>query len=340
MEHVAIDLGGRESQVCVRHADGEILEEKRWRTADLREYLKTRPPSRVILETCAEAFRVADIAKELGHEPRVVPATLVKALGVGERRTKTDKRDARKLSEMSCRMDVPSVHVASTLARELKTRLGMRQAHIASRTMFINTVRGWLRAQTITIPKSADAFAQHVAEAMKDKTVPAHVLEQLKMIDALSDSIQRIDKELVAMAKAHPICPRLMSVPGVGPVTALAFVAVVDDVSRFKNAHELEAYLGLTPGESSSSTRVHRTSITKAGNAMLRRYLVQCAWAAKHSHRRRPLAMVAWSLEIEKRRGKRVAVTALARKMAGILFALWRDNTTYVAQKSAQPAKT
>ena len=142
------------------------------------------------------------------------------------------------------------------------------------------------------------------------------------------------------MAKAHPICPRLMSVPGVGPITALAFVAVIDDVSRFKNAHQLEAYLGLTPGESSSSSRVQRTSITKAGNSMVRRCLVQCAWAAKHSHRRRPLEMVTWSLEIEKRRGKRVAVTALARKIAGILFALWRDNTSYVARQSAQPPTT
>lgn len=337
MEHVAIDLGGRESQVCVRQADGEILEEKRWPTADLREYLKTRPPSRVIVETCAEAFRVADIAKELGHEARVVPATLVKALGVGERRTKTDKRDARKLSEMSCRMEVPSVHVASPLARELKTRLGMRQAHVASRTMFINTVRGWLRAQAISIPKSADAFAQRVIEATKDTALPSHVAEQLKMIDLLSDSICRLDKELAAMAKAHSVCPRLMSMPGVGPVTALAFVAVIDDVSRFNNAHELEAYLGLTPGESSSSSRVQRTSITKAGNAMVRWCLVQGAWAARRSHQRRPLAMVEWSLEVEKRRGKRVAVTALARKMAGILFALWRDNTSYVARLSAQP---
>jgi len=338
MEHVAIDLGGRESQVCVRQADGEILEEKRWRTADLGAYLKTRPPSRVIVETCAEAFRVADIAKELGHEARVVPATLVRALGVGERRTKTDKRDARKLSEMSCRMEVPSVHVASHLARELKTRLGMRQAHVAARTMFINTVRGWLRSQAISIPKSADAFAQRVAETMKDTVLPSHVLEQLKMVDVLSESVHRLDKELAAMAKAHPICPRLMTVPGVGPVTALAFVAVVDDVTRFKNAHELEAYLGLTPGESSSSNRVQRTSITKAGNAMVRWCLVQGAWAAKRSHARRPLAMVEWSLEIEKRRGKRVAVIALARKMAGILFALWRDNTTYVAKLSARAA--
>src|SRR5258707_2974124 len=98
MEHVAIDLGGRESQVCVRSADGTILEQKRWATKELAEYLQARPLSRVIVETCAEAFSVADAALRAGHEARVVPATLVRSLGVGSRRTKNDRRDAQILS--------------------------------------------------------------------------------------------------------------------------------------------------------------------------------------------------------------------------------------------------
>jgi hypothetical protein len=80
LDHIAIDLGSRESQICVRNARGEILEEKRWATSKLRSYLEKRPPSRVIVETCAEAFRVANAARELGHDPRVVPATLAPAL--------------------------------------------------------------------------------------------------------------------------------------------------------------------------------------------------------------------------------------------------------------------
>src|SRR5436309_8649632 len=103
MEHVAIDLGGRVSQICVRSEDAAIIQEGRWPTDQLKQYLKRRPKSRVIVETCAEAFAVADTALELGHEVRVVPAALVRALGVGERRTKNDQRDARKLSEVSCR---------------------------------------------------------------------------------------------------------------------------------------------------------------------------------------------------------------------------------------------
>src|SRR5262249_6152916 len=97
MEHVAIDLGAKKSQICVRSADGRILEEKRWPTGDLETCLAGRPTSRVVVETCAEAFCVADAARKLGHETRVVPATLVKTLGVGARRLKTDQRDARAL---------------------------------------------------------------------------------------------------------------------------------------------------------------------------------------------------------------------------------------------------
>ena len=142
MDHVAIDLGAKKSQICVRGADGQILEEKRWPTKDLDTYLAGRPTSRVIVETCSEAFAVADAATRMGHEVRVVSATLVRSLGVGARRTKTDRRDAQILSEVSCRIDLPSVHVPSRQARERKTLCGMRNALVGTRTKLINSMRG------------------------------------------------------------------------------------------------------------------------------------------------------------------------------------------------------
>jgi transposase len=142
MEHLAIDLGGRESQICVRSSDGRIVEERRCRTATLRAYLATRPQSRVVVETCSEAFGIADAALDIGHEVRVVPGTLVPSLGVGARGLKTDRRDAQVLSEVSCRIDLPSVHVPSRQARDRKTMCGMREALVGARTKLVNTVRG------------------------------------------------------------------------------------------------------------------------------------------------------------------------------------------------------
>jgi len=248
---------------------------------------------------------------------------------------KSDKRDARKLSEVSCRIDLPSVHVPSTDSRQLKTWLGMRDALIASRTMLINTVRGWLRAEAVAIAASAEAFVGRVRKAIKG-LLPVYVERQLRTIDTLSQQIDQADKELAQLAKENPVCPRLMSVPGIGPVTSLHFVAVVDDRTRFKAAHDVEAYLGLTPGEDSSSARQRTTGITKAGSSPMRRCLVQAAWAARRARGKHP--MLDWSLEVEKRRGKRIAIVAFARKLAGILFALWRDGTLYNPRDGARVA--
>jgi transposase len=116
-------------------------------------------------------------------------------------------------------------------------------------------------------------------------------------------------------------------VPGVGPVTAIRFVAALDESKRFTTVAQVQSYLGLTPGENSSSDRKRRTGITKAGPPAVRAALVQAAWAARRSRDRHP--MVTWSLEVEKRRGKHVAILALARKLSTILFAIWRDGTFY-----------
>jgi transposase len=290
----------------------------------------------VVVEACAEGFFVADLAVRHGHERRVVPGSLVRSLGVGERGLKSDKRDARKLSEVSCRVDVPSVHVPSTESRQLKTRLGMRDALVAARTMLINTVRGWLRAEAVALPAGAEAFVRRIRETFATG-LPSYVERQLQTIEVLSEQIHQSDKEVEQLAKQHPVCPRLMSVPGVGPVTALHFAAVVDDPQRFQSAHDLEAYLGLTPGQHSSSQKQRTTGITKAGSTSMRRCLVQAAWSSRRARGKHP--MVDWSLDVEKRRGKRVAAIALARKIAGILFALWRDGTLYQARHAARTAE-
>ena len=328
MEHVAIDLGGRESQVCIRSEKGEVLFEQKVSTSSLPSRLKKRSKSRVVVETCAEAFRVADAALELGHEVRVVAATLVRTLGVGARGVKTDERDARVLSEVSTRIDLPSVHVPSHESRKRKSLCGMRDALVAARTQLINTVRGWTRGQAFKARTGkTETFCKRVKQAAAKEELPTYVLRQLESIDQLTAHIQAADKELEAIAETDPTCPRLMSVPGVGPVTAVRFVAALDEIGRFTSVAQVQSYLGLTPGENSSSERQRRTGITKAGPPALRASLVQAAWAARRSRGEHP--MVLWSLEVEKRRGKNIAVVALARKLSAILFALWRDGTFY-----------
>jgi transposase len=304
-----------------------LLFEGPYETRSLSEFLRLLPRSRVIVETTAEAFRVADAAKEAGHEVRVVPATLVRSLGVGARKTKTDRRDARALSEVSCRIDLPSVHIPSARSREWKAICGMHDALISARTKLINNLRGWMRGQGLRVSKgNADTFAQRMA---KFDVLPDYVRSQLEALAALTEKIRASEKRIEALSRDE-LCQRLMTVPGIGPSSAVRFVAAIDEIARFESAHKVESYLGLVPGESSSSERQQRLSITKAGPSSVRWVLDQAAWSLQIRCRNpaaKPLQL--WAAEIARRRGPRIATIALARKLAGILFALWRDGTKY-----------
>jgi transposase len=339
MDHIAIDLGGKHSQICVRRPDGSIKQETRCPTGTLAEYFKTlKQPCRIIVETCAEAFGVADAALETGHEVRVVPATLVGCMGVGARGVKTDKRDARVLSEVSTRIDLPSVHIPSPLSRHWKSSCTARESLVSSRTQLVNSVRGWARTQALKIRSGApEAFPKRVRNAAiySPDGLPEYIERSLAIIDGLNLQIAAADFDLKLIAKENTNCQRLMSIPGVGPVTAIRFVAAIDQVKRFPNSHSVQSYLGLVPGEDSSSQRKRRTAITKAGPPRVRWVLGQAAWVFRQVCRRRnprdPLAI--WANELEKRRGKKIAMTALARRLAGIMYALWRDGTHYQPSK-------
>jgi transposase len=341
VEHIAIDLGGRESQVCVRGTDGAVVYEGRFKTVAAKEFLQGRPKGRVILETCAESFAIAQIAQTVGHEVRVVPATLVKSLGVGQRRIKNDRRDAQILSEVSCRIDLPSVHVKSTRSQDLISLVGMRDSLVHARTQLINTVRGWLRGHLLKMRTGGTAqFGKCVRDLLlaHPEGMPVFVERQLVAIDGLCEQIKAATMEIEEFAENDAVCCRLMTVPGVGAITATRYVATLEDVTRFASAHQVESYLGLTPSERSSSDTERRGGITKAGSPTMRWLLIQAAWTLWRSQPEAP--MVLWAKHVAERRGRWIAIVALARKLAGVLYAIWRDGTSYSADRAAEAITT
>ncbi len=223
-------------------------------------------------------------------------------------------------------------------SRDRKSMLSARDSLVASRTMMVNVVRGWMRTRAIRLRRSGEvvSFPERVREACSELEVPSYIERELNMITALTAEIVSADRELKILAKADDCCPRLMSAPGVGPTTAIAFKSTLDTTERFTDTHHVQAYLGLTPGEYASADKHQRTGITKAGDTRMRWLRGQAAWTAKRVAPKDP--MVLWAKEVEKRRGKKVATIALARKLAGGLFALWRDGTRYSAPRgAAQP---
>lgn len=338
MERIAIDLGGRESQICIRNEIGEIVEERRYRTSDLARYLAKRAPgARVLLESSSEAFAVAQWASECGHSPQVVPSSLVRALGVGERGLKTDVRDARKLSEMDCRMAVPTIHIPSVAARDRQARLTARQALVDARTQLVNVVRSYYRTLARpTIRCTSKTLTKRVRTDLVGQAdgLPDYIECLLKSIDTLNEQIGEADAALEQLAQQDPICKLLRTMPGIGPVTSMWFVTAVDDVQRFKDASRLTSYLGLTPGEDTTGFKTKRTATTKAGSPRVRATLTQSAWCMVRHRPTDPL--IRWFQAVAGRRGKKIAIVALCRKVAGILYAMWRDNQPYDAAKAAK----
>jgi transposase len=337
VNHIAIDLSLSKSQICVRSTDGTIVDERAWPTRNLPLYLAKCGPGRVILESSCEAFAVADIAKKHGHEPVVIPSLLVRSLGVGARGVKNDRKDAQAISSASCQMQkLPSIHIPSLQARGLKALCTSREAIVTTRTKLVNTVRSWLRTQLLSLTKGApESFPARVRELLlkRQDGLPEHIERLLLVIEVTNEQLKAADKELGQIANSNPAIKQLMTMPGVGAVTASRFYAAVDQVQRFDDAAHLQSYFGLTPGENVTGFKGHRTGVTKAGQVKVRWTLVQSAWTAMRTRPNDP--MVIWANQVAARRRRHIAAVALARKMAGILYAMWRDGKPYDPQRGA-----
>ena len=340
MEHVGIDLGKRESQVCVRRPDLEVIFEHRVANEQLERLLSRREPgTRVILESSAEAFAVADIAKALGLDPRVIPATLARTIGIGARRQKNDLRDARALSEASCRTELPTVHVPTVASRERKALCTSRETLTSVRTILSNSLDGYLRTRMLRMSvRGASPRFPDAVRTKLDSSLEPHVERLLKVIETIDVEAKAADAELAALAKSDAAAALLMTMPGVGPVIATRFVSAIDDPHRFQSSAQVANYLGLTPGENTTGF-VHRPlGITKAGAPRVRWALVQGAWSV---YRWRPNdPMVQWAKQIEARSSKKKAITALARKMGCTLWAMWRTGSAYDPNRRSAKSST
>ena len=167
-----------------------------------------------------------------------------------------------------------------------------------------------------------------------DKGLPAHIERLLVVFETLSTQIAVVDEELKLLADGDERMQQLMTVPGVGPVTAAQFVAAIDRVERFPNAVSVASYLGLIPGEKTTGFRTRRTRLTQAGAPQVRWALGQVAWLLYLRRPRDP--MVQWAKQVAEHRGAQVAITALARKLAHVLYALWKHQTVYDPAQQAR----
>jgi transposase len=153
----------------------------------------------------------------------------------------------------------------------------------------------------------------------------------------LNTRLAHADAQVARMAKDDAIARQLMTAPGVGPVVALTFQAVLDEPARFDgDAGRASAFLGLVPSEDTSADRRHRGPITKTGPTDLRALLVQASWVIWRGRSAAGAGLRRWAHALADRRGRRIAVVALARRLSRILFAMWRDGQDFRVE--ARPA--
>jgi len=333
MEYGAIDLHSRSSLIRIVDAEGAVLLERRVATtrAALTQVFEARPRLRVLIESGTESEWVAATLEACGHEVIVADPNYALMYGVRVRAVKTDRRDVAALAE-ACRLGIyRRAHRVSGAQRQVRRVLRIREQLIRIRTQLINLLRAQLRQEGYRLPSGSSETA---ARRCRGLSVPAALTTDLApllaILDALGPVIGGQDAETAQRAAADPVVQRLMTAPGVGPIVGLTFRAIVDDVERFADAQQCTAYLGLVPSEASSGTRQRKGAITKAGPSSVRVALIQAAWVIWRQRQGRA-ALHAWVDRLAARRGRRIAVVGLARRLARILYAMWRDATDYAA---------
>jgi transposase len=274
----------------------------------------------------------------LGDEVIVADPNFAPMYATRSQKVKTDRRDARALAEACVLGAYRPAHRLSDAQRHVRGRLGVRDALVRTRTRYISLIRALLRQHGYRVPSgSAEGLLQRVRELPLPGRLLSVVAPLLAVMRHLNRQLAYCDERIEHLAAQDPRVPRLRSVPCIGPVTAAAFLAAVDEAQRFHHAHQLEAYLGLVPREYSSGETQRRGPITKAGHSRTRWLLIQAAVSILHRHPPQAEALRTWALRIGDRRGQQVARVALARRLAGILYALLRDGTVFAPQHVRPP---
>lgn len=338
MDTIGMDLHKRESQLCILADTGEIVERRIATTRErLTEVLGGRPPARLLLEASTESEWVARHLESLGHDVIVADPNFAPMYATRRRGVKTDRRDARTLMDALRLGAYRPVHRASAAQRHVRGHLAVRDALVRTRTRYVNVARALTRRDGLRLRSgSAEHLEARLASLELSAALQAELAPLRVVLEPVNAEIARADAELAAAVAANPLIQRLCSMPQIGPVTAVAFVATLDDVTRFRTAHQVAGYLGLTPHEHSSGERQQRGRISKTGNPRMRGLLVETGWRILRSRDPALAHLRAWGEQIAQRRGVNIAAVALARRLAGILFALWRDGTTYRAPRSQE----
>ncbi len=336
---VAVDLAKSVFQLAVADSSWRVVESHRLTRTQFERWFQNREVSLVIMEACGSAHHWARWFNGQGIEVKLLPAAYIRAY---VRRNKTDAADACALIEAARASDIVPVRVKSVEQQAMQGLHRIRSLWMSNRTARINALRGFCREFGLAVPQGARTGIEAISRALADPNSPVPMLvrgsmkllaEEIRLMEA---RIAQLERELSELAKQSPACTTLLSIPGIGLLTATAMVAATGgDVKHFKDARHFASWFGLTPREYSSGGNRVLGRISKRGDRYLRMLLTHGARSVLRAASTARLAgrklddLRNWATAVQLRTNHNKAACALANKLARICYATLRDGTPY-----------
>lgn len=333
-----VDIAKAVFEVALSDTPGTVGARHRLSRARFRRFFAEREATTVLMEACGSAHYWGRELEAMGHRVRLLHPGDVARYRDGN---KTDRADAKAVLEAARNAAIDPVPVKSQEQQAIAALHRMRQGYLQTRTARINAVRGHLREFGIVIPVGARHVVARAESALATTELPdvlrRALVDLLAEIEELQAKAEQLRSQLERLAKTMPEAGVLMSVPGIGVLTATALVAFVGDPNRFRSGRDLAAYLGLTPREHSSGQTRRLGRITKRGNSYVRMMLIHGARSALRagSMANAPDDIRTWALTIMQRRGFNVAAVALANKLARVCWRVWHDQRPFQRREAA-----
>jgi transposase len=334
MEYFAgLDISMKETHICVMDREGKVALEAKAATsasAIAVELAKVRPAQRIVFETGRMATTLYHGLAAMGLPVVCIESRhayqALKSLATH----KTDRNDARGLAHLARTGFYKPVHVKSFRAHAVRALIIARKKLVGQRVTLENQIRGLALVFGVRLPRGlSPAFAEQVTSASSEVPALSSALRGLLVArNALLGAIAAINRDIKRLVRSSEACQRLMTIPGVGHLTALAFVAAIDEPDRFRSSRDVGPYLGLVPRRWKSGEIDYTGSISKVGDRRVRTLLYEAANVMLTRYRG-DLALKDWALRIGKRSTRRKARVALARRLAIIMHAMLRDGTDF-----------
>jgi transposase len=329
---VGIDLAKSVFHLVGMDERGKIILRKRMVRGDVLAFMATLPAVTVGMEACGGAHYWARRLREQGHTVKLMAPQYVKPY---VKTNKNDMRDAEAIAEAVTRPSMHFVPIKTVAQQDIQALHRVRERLVGARTALINEMRGLLAEYGIVLPVGVKAFRKSVVETLDAERAKLTLLSAelfgtlFKELEKLDTEIAYYEEKVQGLATTHPEAQRLLTIPGIGPLTATALLAAVGDVSVFKNGRQFAAWLGLVPKQHSTGGQTRLLGISKRGDRYLRKLLIHGARATLRWAKTKADDRSQWIRGVLERRGWNRTAVAVANKNARIVWAVLSRGEVY-----------